>query len=125
MRYPVPSLALTGLLLVGAACTKNDSKPEGGALKVRSTDDACEVSSTEAPSGNLVFEVTNDGSKVTEFYLMADDGDRIIGEVENLGPGISRDLVVQAGPGSYFTVCKPGMIGDGIRAAFTVTDSGK
>lgn len=95
-----------------------------GALAVTSTDSACEVSANQAGSGNLVFNVTNGGSKVTEFYLLADDGLRIVGEVENIGPGLSRDLVVRAAPGSYYTACKPGMVGDGIRSAFTVTDSG-
>ena len=33
--------------------------------------------------------------------------------------------MVQVGPGTYVTACKPGMVGDGIRAAFTVTDSGQ
>jgi len=61
---------------------------------------------------------------VTEFYLLAEDGLRILGEVENIAPGLSRDLVVAAPPGEYFTACKPGMVGDGIQAAFTVTDSG-
>jgi iron uptake system component EfeO len=125
MRHPLPTLALTGLLIVGAACTENDSKSEAGSIKVSSTNDACKLSSTEAPSGNVVFEVTNDGSQVTEFYLLAEDGLRIVGEVENVGPGLSRNLVVQAEPGSYFTVCKPGMVGDGISSGFTVTDSGK
>lgn len=125
MRSPTPIVALAGLLLVGAACTKNDTDSASGNVKVRSTDDACEVSAAAAPSGNLVFEVTNDGSEVTEFYLLADDGLRIIGEVENIGPGISRNLVVQAAPGGYFTACKPGMVGDGIRSAFTVSDSGQ
>ena len=55
---------------------------------------------------------------------LADDGLRIVAEVENIGPGLSRDLVTVAKPGSYFTACKPGMVGDGIRAPFTVTDSG-
>ena len=32
------------------------------------------------------------GTQVTEFYLMADDGLRIIGEVENIAPGASRTL---------------------------------
>jgi len=32
--------------------------------------------------------------------------------------------LVTAAPGSYFTACKPGMVGDGIRAAFAVSDSG-
>ena len=118
------------LLLVLSACVPNT--PEGGgsgggtgALAVASSADDCAVSAAEAPSGNLVFTVTNSTDEVTEFYLLADDGLRIVGEVENIGPGISRDLVVRAEPGEYFTVCKPGMVGAGIgKTAFTVTDSG-
>lgn len=86
-----------------------------------STDTECTVSSTEVPAGNLRFTVTNDGPQVTEFYLLAEDGLRIVSEVENIGPGLSRDLVVSAPEGSYFTACKPGMVGEGIRSAFTVT----
>ncbi len=125
MRYPLSSMALASLLVVGAACTENDTKSESGSLKVRSTDNACEISSTEAASGTVVFEVTNNGSQVTEFYVLAEDGLRIVGEVENVGPGITRNLVLQASAGKYITACKPGMVGDGIRAVFTVTDSGK
>jgi iron uptake system component EfeO len=77
-----------------------------------------------APSGPVVFTVKNAGDQVTEFYVLGEDGLRIQAEVENIGPGLTRDLVLQAAPGSYFTACKPGMVGDGIRAAFTVTDSG-
>ena len=40
-------------------------------------------------------------------------------------PGLSRDLVLTAPAGAYFTACKPGMVGDGIRADFEVTDSGE
>ena len=124
MRPVTPILAVLGFVAVAASCTSNDTTGDSGALTVKSTSDACEVSASEAPSGIVVFEVTNDGSEVTEFYLLADDGLRIVGEVENIGPGLTRNLVVQAGPGSYFTACKPGMVGDGIRAPFTVTDSG-
>lgn len=127
------ALAAT-LLLLG--CTDNTEGASGGdgagagstedgRMTVSSSDDACEVSAAEAPSGNLVFEVTNDGTDVTEFYLLGEDGLRIIGEVENIGPGLTRDLVVRATPGDYFTACKPGMVGDGIRAEFHVTDSGE
>ena len=69
--------------------------------------------------------MTNGGTKVTEFYLLGDDGLRIVGEVENIGPGLSRELVVVAPPGYYYTACKPGMVGDGIRSVFAVTDSGE
>ena len=112
-----------------AACTDNSqtgaaAAGDDRALAVRATDTECTVSAGAAPSGSLSFSVTNGGSKVTEFYLLGADGLRIVGEVENIGPGLSRDLVVVAAPGEYFTACKPGMIGDGIRARFTVTDSG-
>jgi len=90
--------------------------------KVRLPDGA--VSAVSAPSGSLTFSVTNAGTKVNEFYLLGADGLRILGEVENIGPGLSRDLVLTAAPGSYFTACKPGMVGAGIRAPFTVSDSG-
>ena len=118
------------LLLPLAACTSNtvstDATGSGGTSKltVDSTADACTLSAAEAPSGNVVFSVTNSGDDVTEFYLLAEDGLRIVSEVENIGPGLSRDLVVVAKPGSYITACKPGMVGDGIRSDFTVTDSG-
>ncbi|HQR80170.1 MAG TPA: imelysin family protein [Actinomycetota bacterium] len=106
------------------ACTANPTTTDGSAIPVSSTADACKVGSTEVPSGTVTFRVTNDGDDVTEFYLLGEDGLRIIGEVENIGPGLSRDLVVLAAPGQYQTACKPGMVGDGIRAPFTVTDSG-
>ncbi|MGV8875967.1 MAG: iron uptake system protein EfeO [Rhodoglobus sp.] len=114
----VAALALTG-------CVANEPASNANTLAVDSGANNCSVSASEAPSGNLVFSVSNSGDQVTEFYLLADDGLRIIGEVENIGPGISRDLVVRAQPGEYFTVCKPGLIGAGVgKTPFTVTDSG-
>ena len=38
-----------------------------------------------------------------------------MGEVENIAPGLSRDLHVELPAGTYETACKPGMIGKGIR----------
>lgn len=114
------AVAAAALLLSG--CTDNTGTAAAdGAVQVSSTADACTLSSTTAPGGTLKFQVKNEGTEVTEFYLLAEDGLRIVGEVENIGPGLSRDLVVVAPEGKYFTACKPGMAGDGIRAAFTVT----
>ena len=113
----------TGLLFALSACQPNDQSgaKDDGTISVTSTDDTCEVSATEAPSGTLRFDVKNDGSKVTEFYLLGEDGLRIVGEVENIAPGLNRTLTVSAPEGKYFTACKPGMVGDGIRGDFTVT----
>ncbi len=128
MPRPAPA-ALVGVALVAlalAGCVSNSAPgtATAGAIAVTSTADACTLSTTTAPSGTLTFSVSNAGSDVTEFYLLAADGLQVISEVENVGPGISRDLVVQARPGSYIASCKPGMVGDGIRHGFTVTDSG-
>jgi iron uptake system component EfeO len=110
------------MLLALTGCVPNASSSDAKAISVDSSADACTVSADTAASGTLRFSVKNSGDQVTEFYLLAADGLRIIGEVENIGPGISRDLVVQAQPGDYSTVCKPGMVGDGIgKAAFSVT----
>jgi iron uptake system component EfeO len=115
-----------------AACTDNAPAGEESAatgdpraLTVLATDNECRLSAATAPSGNLTFSVTNGGSQVTEFYLLAGDGLRIIAEIENIGPGLSRDLVLRAGPGDYITACKPGMVGEGIRAPFAISDSGE
>lgn len=128
-RLAWATCAVLTLPLLGA-CT--DNAPSGGAsastdpraLTVQATDTECKVSAGTAPSGKLSFAVTNAGAQVTEFYLLGEDGLRIVGEIENIGPGLSRDLVLSAPPGSYFTACKPGMIGDGIRSGFSISDSG-
>ena len=126
------SCAIFGLPLL-AGCTDNTPTGSSGAsasanpraLTVQATDSECKLSATSAPSGTLTFAVTNGGTKVTEFYLYGEDGKRIIGEVENVGPGITRELVLKVEPGNYITACKPGMSGDGIRAPFSVSDSGE
>lgn len=110
------------LLLAG--CTDNTKAADAsGVIEVVSSSTECKVSTGSAPSGNLNFAVKNDGDQVTEFYLLASDGLRILGEVENIGPGLTRTLVVTAPAGSYTTACKPGMQGEGIRAALEVTQS--
>ena len=129
MKSAVPALVCAALLAV-AGCTDNAPAATGAAgdartLSVTSSDTACTLSAVTAPSGPLTFAVTNTGTAVTEFYLLAADGLRIIGEVENIGPGITRELVLSAPAGSYFSACKPGMAGEGIRAPFQVTDSGQ
>ncbi|HTW16467.1 MAG TPA: iron uptake system protein EfeO [Nocardioides sp.] len=129
MRKALLATALLVAVPSLAACTENtdgasaDGGGDGRSLTVNSSADACEVSATEAPAGTLTFAVTNTGDQVTEFYLLGEDGLRIVAEVENIGPNLDRSLTVNAPAGEYVTACKPGMTGDGIRAPFTVTES--
>lgn len=123
-----PTRLLAAAAVAGAAalvlsgCVAKTDAAASGALTVTSTDDGCAVSSASAPSGTVAFDVSNKSDQVTEFYLLASDGLRIVGEVENIAPGASRNLTVVAQPGDYYTLCKPGMVGDGVgKASFSVT----
>jgi iron uptake system component EfeO len=121
---------LAGLSLT--SCTAKESTPaaeDSGSesssapaeITVEASDTECTLSGTEGATGANTFVITNNGSKVTEFYVYG-EGDRVMGEVENVSPGLQRKLIVQlTQPGTYQTACKPGMIGDGIRADYTVS----
>ena len=91
-----------------------------GPVAVTAGDSECKLSRAEVDAGTSTFSVTNGGSKVTEFYVYA-EGDRVMGEVENIGPGLKRDLIVELEAGRYQTACKPGMVGNGIRGDLTVS----
>jgi iron uptake system component EfeO len=122
-----PALALPALLCVLAvavlaAC--GDSDTAGVSVAVEASDDACKVSDTELDAGPVTFEVTNKGGKVTEVYVYGEQGGeftKVISEVENIGPGTSRDMSVDLGGGNYEIACKPGQTGDGIRSKLTVS----
>ncbi|WP_343994905.1 iron uptake system protein EfeO, partial [Terrabacter terrae] len=115
------ALALTGCADKPNATAGSTAAGTGGPITVQASDTACTLSATTATAGTVTFQVTNTGTKVNEFYLYA-EGDRIVSEVENITPGLSRELKVElTEPGTFTTSCKPGMVGDGIRGSFTVT----
>ena len=115
------ALALTGCADKPNATAGSTAAGNGGPITVQASDTACTLSATTAKAGTVTFQVTNTGTKVNEFYLYA-EGDRIVSEVENITPGLSRELKVElTEPGTFTTSCKPGMVGDGIRGSFTVT----
>src|SRR3954454_10539850 len=122
-RRPALLAVLALVTLSTAACASSD---DGGGTEaaatvtVSSTDDACDVDTTKLPAGPHRFAVTNDGSTVTEFYVYG-EGDKVIGEVENIAPGLTRELLAELPAGTYQAACKPGMAGDGIRQELTVT----
>ncbi len=123
-RFRAGAMAASALLLpaVLAACSSDGASSDNAtAVAVSSTADACELSATTAPAGPVTFTVKNDGNEATEFYVYEDDGTTIVSEVENIGPGTSREMSVDLEAGTYETACKPGQTGDGIRGEFTVS----
>lgn len=122
----VPVIAVLGV----AGCSSSGStqpsasgSPAAGAttVTVTSTGSTCDLSATTAPAGNVTFAVTNQGSDVTEFYLYQSDGSTIVGEVEDVTPGLTRDLSADVTAGTYIAACKPTSDSEGIRVDFTVS----
>lgn len=131
-RRPVLALPLgaAAALTLATGCTANTQNTEsaGGAgpLEVTIDGEDCPVSATETPSGTARFTLVNAGSEPNEFEILAEDKLRIVGERENLGPGTTTDFTIVLEPGTYYTACKPNMVGEvtGV-TEFTVTDSGE
>lgn len=112
------SMTLAALALTG--CVAKADLAE--AIAVDITDDACAVATSTAKAGAVTFSLTNTGSDVNEFEILADDQLRIVGEKENVTPGQTVDFTAQLEPGTYYTACKFQQVGAPVGLAeFTVT----
>ena len=114
----VATTVLAGIALAGCTAKEAPNAASGtGArapITVEASDTDCVLSTATARTGPSTFVVTNNGTKVTEFYVYG-KGERVMGEVENISPGLQRKLIVNlTEPGAYTMACKPGMIGDGL-----------
>ncbi|QRY51428.1 iron uptake system protein EfeO [Mycolicibacterium septicum] len=126
--FAATAAVLAGLSMTACQAKEADSGSASGdgaqkaaQITVDASDTECKLSGTTATTGPSTFVVTNNGNKVTEFYVYG-EGERVMGEVENISPGLKRQLIVQlTQPGTYQTSCRPGMVGEGIRGNFEVT----
>lgn len=117
--------ALISVTLGGCAAKETNpaQTPSGSSVQITvdATDTACTLSVNQTGKGKRTFVITNNGSKVTEFYVYGRNSE-VLAEAENISPGLQRTLDVDfSEAGAYTTACKPGMVGDGISAALTVT----
>ena len=75
-------------------------------MKVDINDDGCPAKLT-IKAGPTSFKVTNSGSgDVSEFEILS--GDNIIGEVENVAPGLNKEFSLTLKAGTYTTECPGG-----------------
>jgi iron uptake system component EfeO len=116
MRRPLPAasccLAVAASLAAASlsACAKSDPKSGGAAgsgattVTVEVTDAGCKPTPDSVTAGSVTFKVTNKNSgKVTEAELKRNDV--IIGEKENLTPGLSGSFSLKLKAGKYAMVC--------------------
>jgi iron uptake system EfeUOB component EfeO/EfeM len=120
-RPPLPVRLVTvagvgALVLVACGGGTPSADPAGEArVPVTVTESGCEPGSLTAPSGRVVFEVTNAGPDIGEFEIL--DGDRVVDELENIVPGTNADLAMTLEAGDYQVICYED---DAPRATLTV-----
>jgi iron uptake system component EfeO len=110
-------IALVVVSVLALAGCSDD--PQSTPVSVTTAANSCDIAPTSAPAGTVVFAVQNTGTQAADFYLYG-QADRIVGELEGIGPAEARDLVVEVPAGQYTTACVPGESGEGIRGSFTV-----
>jgi iron uptake system component EfeO len=128
-RTPAPVLvALVLVALVLAGCAAGPGGAAGSAKPTRSsmlvfklTDGGCVPSSVSVPAGPTTFSVHNDDARtVTELEVLRDG--RIIGEAEDVVPGIVDTFSLTLDAGSYDLRCAGGTTHE--VGTLTVTGSG-
>ena len=138
----VIAVGACGALMCGAVlagCTANTSSStstsssaaasqtaDGKSFTVTITDTSCKVSGDSAKSGTLTFTVSNTGTAVNEFEILAEDKLQIVVERENITPGTTVEVTAVLEPGTYYTASKTNMVGALVDATkFVVEDSGE
>ena len=105
------AIVLTSAALLLVACGSDDDKSAGSAgakqVAIKLTDAGCEPASLKLDAGRTEFKVTNAGTgRVSEFEVLS--GARILGEKENLVPGLSGSFTINLKPGEYSMACPGG-----------------
>jgi iron uptake system EfeUOB component EfeO/EfeM len=94
------------IVLVTALSASSAFAAKQQTVTVKLTTAGC-PKSLKAAAGPITFKVTNDGAaNVSEFEVMS--GHRVLGEVENLAPDLTRSFTVTLESGTYRTYCPGG-----------------
>ena len=118
-RRGAAAAVLACLVLVASGCASSGSGaggPAGGTaaaagdksstVKIQITSQGCEPKPASVPAGAVEFDITNSGTAaVTEAELRTSDKARILGEQENLTPGLSGGFSLTVRPGTYKVNC--------------------
>jgi iron uptake system component EfeO len=116
-RGAAAAIVAASLALVASGCSSSGSGSKGSAGTAASADktstvtidltsQGCEPRPAKVPAGPVSFEVTNSGAgSVSEAELRTSDLAHILGEQENLTPGLSGGFSLTIQPGTYKISC--------------------
>lgn len=124
--------ALSVLLALGvAACqppqaektaenaASSPAKAADGSVNIAVNDEQCEPMELTVPSGQTVFNIKNNSSRKLEWEIL--EGVMVVGERENIAPGLSDKMTITLMPGEYEMTC--GLLNNP-HGKLIVTDSG-
>jgi iron uptake system component EfeO len=119
-RGAAVAVLAASLALVAAGCSSSGSSAKGSTggtaaaagdksstVKVQLTSQGCEPKPASVPAGAVEFDITNSGAagSVSEAELRTNDKAHILGEQENLTPGLSGGFSLTVRPGTYVVNC--------------------
>ncbi len=106
-RTTMLTVAAVVLSLAGCGSSAKTGAGDGENVQVKLTDAGCDPAKLTLPAGPTTFEVTNDGADaVSEYEIL--DGGRVLGEVENLTPGLSGTFSLTLREGTFELACPGG-----------------
>jgi iron uptake system component EfeO len=107
--------AAAGLALIATACSSSSQQPssktaaaegKSSTVTISLTSQGCAPKPAKIAAGPVEFDVANkDADGVTEAELRTGDLSKILGEQENLTPGLSGGFSLTIQPGSYQIAC--------------------
>jgi iron uptake system component EfeO len=117
-RGAAVAVLAASLALVAAGCSSSGSGSaakgstaaasgdKSTTVKIQLTSQGCQPKPASIPAGAVEFDVTNSGAgSVTEAELRTNDKAHILGEQENLTPGLSGGFSLTVQPGTYKINC--------------------
>jgi iron uptake system component EfeO len=112
IRSAAVAAVLAVVALAGAACSgstapvRTSNAGQAGTVTIELTPDGCKPQPASIAAGTVQFNVANNNAgAVSEAELRTSDLAHILGEQENLTPGLSGDFSLNLEPGRYTVTC--------------------
>lgn len=113
MPTPQKAVATLASALVLAGCGAGGGAGKPSSLSFTLTSQGCSPDHATVPSGPVTISVSNGGTRfVTELELQ-NEKEIILGERENILPGLSGSFSLDLQPGKYILNCPSGNVGRG------------
>jgi plastocyanin len=101
----VSKLLVLLALLTAVACAKDDSETT---VEVGARDYRFVPKTLDVKSGDVTFSVENTGKKTHEFEIFrgnSTDEDDLVDEIEDITPGLTKELNATLEAGTYTFIC--------------------